>query len=354
MGIIKPKHNLMLILLTKLSGNESPQEIYERTRFAWRTKLERAQNVDFVIAHNSSEEILAIFKPEKWLRGDDKIFNSLNKGSFPNRIGFIGELASDEIQEIYSEYSTPARKRGAANPVRYIELDSDDDVDLDASRAASENDLSDSEGESDHDESISAKKHSYLAGVSTADESLDSILETAYEFVETAYYKFTEKQPVYLVVNKKNDDGIEFLGDINHLSLVKLYEGCYEDDDPEPNKDDIRGILEKNSDFKLFDDGYLYLWFLFEFPEEDEDQFEEPGSHWEDAFYQLNKDFDGFAMVGYHSEIKENIWQQWCNGEFDEGAISNRKNMDQYKGENLYSVHKVDLKCLNVKNFTIK
>ena len=72
MNIITPKHNLMLILLSKLKGDEPIEEIYSRTRFAWKTNFDRASNVDYVISHNSNEEIVGIFRPIKWLKGDDK------------------------------------------------------------------------------------------------------------------------------------------------------------------------------------------------------------------------------------------------------------------------------------------
>jgi hypothetical protein len=353
MNIIKPEHNLMLILLSNLSGNENSEEIYDRTRFAWKTKLERAQNVDFVIAHNSKEEIIGIYEPLEWLRADDEEFHSLNRGVLPDRVGFIGGPAPSHIQNLYSGYLTPPRKKGAANPIRYLEIDDDDDddgdEDLDALLDDLELELSDEDDSEGDDNSV--KKHTYLVGVSTDDESPESVLDTAFEFVETAYYKFSQKLPVYIVLNSQNEEGIDFLNDINILSIVKLYEGCWRDDDPEPNKDDIKNALENISNGRIFDEGYMKLWFIFEFPEEDEDEWEEPGSHWEDAFFQLVKDFDAVAMIGYHSEIEDNIWQQWGGGEYDEGAISNSDVIDHYKGENLSSIHKVDLKCLDINNF---
>jgi len=352
MDTIKPEHNLMLILLSNLSGNESADEIYDRTRFAWKTKLERAQSVDFVIAHNSREEIIGIYEPLEWLKADNEEFHSLNRGIMPDRVGFIGGPAPSHIQNLYSGCLTPPRKKGAANPIRYLEINDGSDEDLDdllddLDLEFSDEDVSDNDGNS-------VKLHTYLAGVSADDESSECILDTAFEFVETAYYKFSQKLPVYIVLNSKNEEGIDFLNDINNLSIVKLYEGCWRNDDPEPNKDAVKNILEKHTNSKIFDDGYLYVWFLFEFPEEDEEEFEDPGSHWEDTFYQLVKDFDGVAMIGYHSEIEDNIWQQWGEGEFDEGAISNSDVVDHYKGENLFSVHKVDLKCLDIANFPKK
>ena len=106
-------------------------------------------------------------------------------------------------------------------------------------------------------------KHTYLAGANTDDDSFDNLVEVAFEFAEIAFYKFSNRYPIYLIVSKK--EGINFLDDVNALKLVKLFEGCnFEDDDP-PSKDLIRKILEDNSDAQIFDGGYWNLWFLFEF-----------------------------------------------------------------------------------------
>jgi len=346
MDIIQPKHNLMLILLSKMTGTESPEEIYNRTRFAWKTNIKRASNVDYVIAHNSDEEILEIYKPREWLLGDDKEFESLGRGKLPDRIGFIGDIAEDDIQEMYSGCSTPPRKKGAANPIRYLEQkteeDDYDDVDLD--------DLLDDIADNEE----SGKMHTYLAGVYTEDDSIDEILNTVYEFVDVTFYKFPRKLPIYLIASSEGEDDINFLKNISDLKLIKLFEGNYYEDDEEPSKDRLKEILDSNADSKIFDGGYSYIWFLFQFPEEDENDFEEPGSHWDDVFYQLVKDFPAIALVGYHSGIEDNIWQQWGDGEFDEGAISNPDEEDFYKGDNLLTNHKIDLDCLDISNFEKK
>ena len=351
MDMITPKHNLMLILLSNMTGKESQEEIYDRTRFAWKTNIKRASKVDFVISHNSSEEILAIYKPTAWLKGDDKEFESLNRGSLPDRVGFVGEIASEDIQDIYAGCLTPPRKKGAANPIRYLELE---DMDVDANgddELVDPFEFMDEESDDSSDE-VNLAEHTYLAGANTDDDSFDNLVEVAYQFVETAYYKFSEKHPIYLIVSNKKEESINFLDDVNALRLVKLFEGSYDQDDTGPSKDDIETILKDNSSFQIFDEGYWNLWFLFEYPEEDEDEWEQPGDHWEYDFLQLVKDFDSFIMVGYHSGMEENIWQQWCGTDYDEGAISN-DNSDYYAGENLQNNHNVDLKCLDIKNFEI-
>jgi len=381
MNEIKPLHNLMLILLSNLTGNESDEELYNKTRFAWRTKLERAKNVDYVIAHDSDENIVAIYKPHKWLKADDKEFKSLKRDSNPNRVGFVGELASSDIQEIYADCLTPARKKGAANPVRYLspvdDDELDDDIDYDAleadldfdndddfesesnepSKKFSWDDIDDSDSDnssSDNEtDEIKHAKHTYLAGAAAYDDSFDNLVEVAYQFVETAYYKFSDQYKVYLILRDKAEN-INYLDDVSVLRLTELFEGSYDKDDEAPSKDEIRKTLKESSNFQIFDEGYMMLWFLFEFPEEDEDDWtQEPGDNWKYTFLQLAKDFDAFTMIGYHSGMGDNIWQQWGEGDYDEGAISNSDVSDHYMGDNLETIHKVDLKCLDIKNFEI-
>ena len=159
---IKALHNLMLILLSNLTGNESDEELYNKTRFAWRTKLERAKNVDYVIAHDSDENIVAIYKPHKWLKADDVEFKSLKRDSNPNRVGFVGELASSDIYEIYADSLTPARKKGAANPIRYFSPVDDDELDDDIDYDALEADLDfDDDDDFESESSEPSKKYSW-------------------------------------------------------------------------------------------------------------------------------------------------------------------------------------------------
>ena len=59
-------------------------------------------------------------------------------------------------------------------------------------------------------------------------------------------------------------------------------------------------------------------------------------------------------MIGYNSKIKDNIWQQWGDGQYDEGAISNPNQADQYIGEKITTQHSVSLNCLELANFKKK
>ena len=347
MSTIKPKHNLMLIMLSNLSGQETSEEIYDRTRFAWKTNIDRAKKVDFVISHNSNEEIVGIFKPSSWLMGDDKEFKSLERGSIPDRIGFIGEIASDEILELYADSTTPARKKGAANPIRYLDAvdskDDEDDLDLDALLE----DLDSDDEELDHDiQEESPNTHTYIAGVQVEDEGLDDLVSSALKFIDAAYYKLSKNPEIYLI-GSKNKDG-KFLDSCEDLECIKIFKGSYSNDDNEPNENDVREVFLDNKALNFLDEGYYSVWFAFQYPEENTDDFEAHGDHWTYDFQQLAHNLDDLAMVGYHSEFEVIIWQQWCDGNYDEGAISNQNVLDHYSGENIESVHSVDLGCFKI------
>ena len=115
------KHSVMLVSIGKsLTENK---KIYDAARFAWDAKKERAEKMDYVIAHQTGK-IVGVFKPEKWLFADDKEFLDFPEAD-SKRIGFIGNVADSEILLEYLNKDIPLeyRPKGASNPVRYIELE---------------------------------------------------------------------------------------------------------------------------------------------------------------------------------------------------------------------------------------
>jgi hypothetical protein len=185
---------------------------------------------------------------------------------------------------------------------------------------------------------VMENNHTYLAGLYTENDSIDSMLYTAFGLVEKAYYKFKAKSPIYLLGKYSKKSDINFVDDVKALKALKLFEGSIYEGDDAPSLDKVKKIIEENSDLKIYDDGYFYMWFLFNIPDED-GSWEPLGSNWEDVLFQIVKDSDAAAIIGYHSGIRDNIWQQWCDGELDEGAISHEDIIDHYRGKNLSVVH---------------
>lgn len=100
-------HNLLLININRTyKPGISP---YEATRSSWKLSLEKAKNVDFVCSEYKGI-IRAIYKPLIWKYSIDK-----------KRIEFEGiEVTESKINELYLNKEYKGKKRGTANPVRYI------------------------------------------------------------------------------------------------------------------------------------------------------------------------------------------------------------------------------------------
>ena len=193
-------------------------------------------------------------------------------------------------------------------------------------------------------ENQSSKTHTYLAGVEVEGEEIDDLISLVLTFIEAAYYKLSKNPEIYLI-GTTNKDG-KFLGSYQDLHSIKVFEESSYDD--EPNEDNIRGVFLENEGLNFLDEGYSKVWLAFKYPEENSDEFEDPGEHWKYDFQQLAQNLDDLALVGYNSEFESIIWQQWADGEFDEGAISNQDALDNYSGSKIESVHFVNLGCFNI------
>ena len=117
------KEDLILISIGRSSA-EGSTSIYEDTRLAWRAKLERAKKYRLVVAH-SQGVVLGVFRPDEWMEATQENFPELSE-DIEGRIGFIGKVAESEIVKEYKDKRVPdsLRKRGAANPFRYVDLKS--------------------------------------------------------------------------------------------------------------------------------------------------------------------------------------------------------------------------------------
>lgn len=105
------KHSAILITVNKLFQEcKSPEDLYNRTRSAWRMGIDRAKQIEIVCAvyHGIIREV---YVPELW----SVCFE--NNG----RIYFEGKVADDLIRELYIDKSVKSRiKVGSSNPIRYI------------------------------------------------------------------------------------------------------------------------------------------------------------------------------------------------------------------------------------------
>lgn len=114
------KEPLILISIAK-SYEEEPRDIYDAVRYAWRIKVERARRFKLVLAHRRGL-VVGAFRPTKWLEATRANFPRLEK-DLPGRWGFKGEAVEQAIENLYIGMRVPDkyRKKGAANPVRFIQ-----------------------------------------------------------------------------------------------------------------------------------------------------------------------------------------------------------------------------------------
>jgi len=113
------QHKVLLINVNRTGGDQDP---YEAVRYAWKISPEKAGKADFVLAVRR-DLIIEVFKVQgKWLAANPENFagRPLREG----RYGFNGSRAPEDIRDLYRSKRVPEelKKKGAANPIRYIGL----------------------------------------------------------------------------------------------------------------------------------------------------------------------------------------------------------------------------------------
>lgn len=117
---IVPAHNLLVL---SIGGSiERTLNIYEAARYAWKLNVNRARNADYILAHRSGH-IVGVFEADNWIPADHPEFKGRFYENDNGRWGFIGKVAQPEILFQYFNKELPEGfvKRGAANPVRFID-----------------------------------------------------------------------------------------------------------------------------------------------------------------------------------------------------------------------------------------
>ena len=119
MDYLVPQHKLLLISINK---SLKDAEIYDAVRYAWKLNVERARAVDYVLAHHAGK-VIGVFVATEWLPATDPAFSSFSVQADPARWGFVGHVAPSEILLIYFGKQIPdeLRKKGASNPIRFLD-----------------------------------------------------------------------------------------------------------------------------------------------------------------------------------------------------------------------------------------
>lgn len=100
-----------------INNSVMERSIYDAVRGTWKLSEPRAQKAELVVAV-SKGLIVGVFVPERWLRATPENFHFLETER-PGRLGFEGRRAPKAVEDLYLFKRPPAKRRGAANPVRY-------------------------------------------------------------------------------------------------------------------------------------------------------------------------------------------------------------------------------------------
>lgn len=119
------RHNVILINVNKSSED---QDLYDAVRYAWKISPAKACNFDYVLAVRRGL-IVGAFKVAEWLPATKENFPDFDRDGYgprEGRYGFRGSEAPDDVKQQYFQKRIPDehRKRGAANPIRYITMKS--------------------------------------------------------------------------------------------------------------------------------------------------------------------------------------------------------------------------------------
>lgn len=118
--VFEPDEPLILISVRR-SFLLADKSIYDAVRGTWRINIDKAKKYQLVLAHNGGL-VIGAFRPQKWLKATKENFPWLL--SDEDRYGFEGVEAEAEVLSRYVNKRVPEkhRRRGAANPVRYVEI----------------------------------------------------------------------------------------------------------------------------------------------------------------------------------------------------------------------------------------
>lgn len=119
--VFEPTEPLILISVAK-SFDEEGRSIYDGTRGVWKIDPKRAAKINLVLAHRKGL-VVGVFRPISWLPATKENFPWI-ASDMPGRWGFNGVEAEPSVSSNYLSKRVPDhyRRKGAANPVRFVEV----------------------------------------------------------------------------------------------------------------------------------------------------------------------------------------------------------------------------------------
>jgi uncharacterized protein len=113
-------HSAVLITVNRTVTER--ESVYAAVSYAWKVDPVRARRAELVLALKQGM-IVGVYVAEQWMKATVANFPGTLK-DWPGRWGFVGHEAPPEIRDQYLRHRLPdsSRRRGAANPVRYVNL----------------------------------------------------------------------------------------------------------------------------------------------------------------------------------------------------------------------------------------
>ena len=111
------RHKVVLINVNKSSEN---QDLLDAVRYCWKISRSKAEACDYVLAVRRGL-IIGAFVAEEWLPATPENFPSFPSAD-EKRFGFKGHEAPANVKDLYLQKRIPdeLRRRGVANPIRYV------------------------------------------------------------------------------------------------------------------------------------------------------------------------------------------------------------------------------------------
>jgi uncharacterized protein len=110
-------HNALVINVNQTAAE---RDIYDAVRYAWVLDPEKAKSAEVVLAVVQGL-IVGVFVADKWLPATPDNFPGFPE-SGPRRWGFVGRRSPESVEKLYLRHRLPEsmRRRGTANPIRYV------------------------------------------------------------------------------------------------------------------------------------------------------------------------------------------------------------------------------------------
>lgn len=103
------------LMFINVNHTADEKGVYDAVRYAWKIDVDRAREADYVLAEQHGV-VVGVFVADRWMEATKENFP--NEEGEPDRYGFEGEEAPDDVEKLFLGKILPKNK-GDASPVHY-------------------------------------------------------------------------------------------------------------------------------------------------------------------------------------------------------------------------------------------